>query len=204
MTIDQFWSIIDRVKDSPEPEEDILPLLEELPAAELVEYQAHLDRLVTQANRWELWDAAYVMEGGCSDDGFLDFRHGLIAKGKAVFEAALANPDSLADLGPDVVLSNEEFAYAALDIYEEKTGEEEMPRPALDALDEDDNDPVGEPSDVDDEDAMRVRFPRLTALYLDAEDGDEEEGEDGEFLDDEEYVEDVEDDAEDAEEAEDK
>ena len=31
--------------------------------------------------RWDMWAAAYLIGGGCSDDGFIDFRAGLIAQG---------------------------------------------------------------------------------------------------------------------------
>jgi hypothetical protein len=44
-----------------------------------------------------LWAAAYLIEGGC-DDGFMDFRAGLMLQGRTAFEAAVADPDSLAGL----------------------------------------------------------------------------------------------------------
>ena len=50
------------------------------------------------AYQYGLWTAANVMErGGCSDDGFMDFRAWLVAQGKEVYLAALADPDSLAN-----------------------------------------------------------------------------------------------------------
>jgi hypothetical protein len=52
-----------------------------------------------------LWDAATVMLGYCSDDGFEDFRGWLIAQGRNVFLKALADPNSLADL--DTVRASE-------------------------------------------------------------------------------------------------
>ncbi|WP_342210876.1 LysR family transcriptional regulator [Streptomyces sp. DH-12] len=45
-----------------------------------------------------LWAAAYVINGGCSDDGFDYFRGWLIAQGREVFERAVARPGALADL----------------------------------------------------------------------------------------------------------
>lgn len=38
--------------------------------------------------------------GGCTDDGFMDFRTWLVAQGKEVYMAALKDPDSLVD-APD-------------------------------------------------------------------------------------------------------
>ena len=37
-----------------------------------------------------------MIHGGCPDDTFWDFRAGLIALGRAVFEAAIRDPDTLA------------------------------------------------------------------------------------------------------------
>ncbi len=50
------------------------------------------------AYQYGLWTAASVMErGGCTDDGFIDFRGWLISQGREVYMAALRDPDSLAD-----------------------------------------------------------------------------------------------------------
>ncbi|MFC9245678.1 DUF4240 domain-containing protein [Streptomyces sp. NPDC057136] len=45
-----------------------------------------------------LWAAAYVINGGCSDDGFDYFRGWLIAQGREVFERTAADPDALAEV----------------------------------------------------------------------------------------------------------
>jgi hypothetical protein len=45
-----------------------------------------------------LWAAAYLINGGCSDDGFESFRCWLIVQGRTVFERSVADPDTLADL----------------------------------------------------------------------------------------------------------
>jgi hypothetical protein len=44
-----------------------------------------------------MWGAPYVIHGGCSDDTFNDFRSSLISRGRACFERAIADPDSLSD-----------------------------------------------------------------------------------------------------------
>jgi hypothetical protein len=45
-----------------------------------------------------LWAAAYVINGGCSNDGFEYFRGWLIVQGREVFEHVVADPGTLADL----------------------------------------------------------------------------------------------------------
>ena len=43
----------------------------------------------------DLWAAAYIINGGCSDDGFDYFRGWLIAQGEAALRSALQDPDTL-------------------------------------------------------------------------------------------------------------
>lgn len=81
----------------------------------------HFDRAFAAAYQWLLWAAAYIIEGGCSDDGFMDFRYGLISRGRSVFERALADPDSLADVADDTTdgfIPNEDFGYVAQRVYQ--------------------------------------------------------------------------------------
>jgi hypothetical protein len=162
MTREQFWKLVDQAKDSAEPEDAIAEALHELSPKEIVSYQEHFDALFDAAYRWDLWGAAYLMEGGCSDDGFIDFRYGLISLGREIYEGALANPDSLANLAIDREISNELFGYAAQEQYEELTDEEEMPRkdPPEEAPE-----PSGEQWDFDDDKENARRLPRLTAKY---------------------------------------
>jgi hypothetical protein len=48
------------------------------------------------AYHWDLWLVAWLCQGGrCSDDRFSDFRIWLISRGRAVYEAALDDADSL-------------------------------------------------------------------------------------------------------------
>ena len=42
---------------------------------EIVAFQRVLDELMDESYRADLWGAAYVINGGCSDDGFEDFPH---------------------------------------------------------------------------------------------------------------------------------
>lgn len=104
--------------------------------------------------------AAYLMHGGCSDDGFIDFRYTLISKGRVVYENALTDPDSLAAPGPDLEMENELFGYVAGEVFEEKT-KGEIPRSDSSAPD----DPTGEAWDFDDDAENKSRLPKLYALY---------------------------------------
>ena len=75
------------------------------------------------ADKFGLWDAAEIMkEYGCSDDGFIDFRAWLIAQGREVYFAALADPDSLADVVPYGDCCFEQLSYVGDYAYEQLTG----------------------------------------------------------------------------------
>src|SRR5262245_673914 len=133
MTNNQFWQIIaDSRRDfDPNRRDGNMDLqaerLEELLTAMSADEVQEFDRIFTQlyfdAYRWELWAAAYIIEGGCSDDGFMDFRYWLVSMGREVYEAAMADAESLADVagGRGIeVCAFEEFGSIASRVLEEK------------------------------------------------------------------------------------
>lgn len=107
----------------------------------------------------ELWGAAYIMNGGCSGDMFEYFRAWLIAQGRATFEAALKDPDTLAKasltLGEPGNHDFESLLYAPAEAHEAKTGKElpRSPRPRK-------PEPSGEQWSEENGDLER-RWPRL-------------------------------------------
>lgn len=161
MTIDEFWHLIDKGKDSKEPEEMVADELNELSLEDLISYQKHFEDLSARAYQWKLWGAAYIICGGCSDDGFMDFRFGLISKGREIFEAAVKNPDYLAELDLDDSIQNELFGGLALNAYEDKSGNE-MPEDDRESEGLD----MGERWDFDDRSQNLIRLPKLSQKYL--------------------------------------
>ncbi|MEM7455590.1 MAG: DUF4240 domain-containing protein [Planctomycetota bacterium] len=162
----QFWSIIagSRSELSQTAREgnfarqldNISTLLAELPDADLVEF----DRLFTtrfyEAYRWDLWGAAYLIGGGCSDDGFMDFRAWLISMGREVYESAIRNPDSLADVYHRKDFDDyffEDFLSVTLEIQDGPVETVHVPHPGK---------PAGEKWDEDD---LEQLYPRLAALH---------------------------------------
>lgn len=151
--------------------------LTELGPSAAVEFQRAYDTLNQEAYRWDLWAAAYLMRGGCSDDGFDYFRGWLVAQGRAVWERTLADPDSLADAGVDPdddMVECEDILAVATDSYAEATGVAEAFWEALDAVRRDDLEgdvegPAGEDFDFDDDEQMRAHLPRLAAIYCPAD-----------------------------------
>ena len=71
----------------------------------------------------KLWGAAYVINGGCSDDCFDYFRQYLIAQGKEKFYATLKDPEScISWIKTDQQENWDGFQFAAADVYKKKTG----------------------------------------------------------------------------------
>jgi hypothetical protein len=132
MPADQFWQIIERAaaRSDHDPDahmEALRVVLRELSPEEIISFEVAFRRYLNEAYTWDLWGAAYVVHGGCSDDGFEYFRRRLVARGRDVYEAALADPDSLAQLevrpGSDDVWEFEGIYYVANHVFEQKGGE---------------------------------------------------------------------------------
>ncbi|EKE69452.1 hypothetical protein B3C1_15112 [Gallaecimonas xiamenensis 3-C-1] len=128
-----------------------------LPPDEICRFDREYRLKLVQSYRWDLWGAAYLINGGCSDDGFDYFRDFLISEGKEVFESALAHPDSLSSLAELEDAELEDFRYVIGEAYEQLVGEE-LPIADIDYP----NEPAGEEWDEDD---LQELFPKLAALY---------------------------------------
>lgn len=171
-----FWKLIaDARAGVPDPTDccavvhRATSLLAARPPAEIVAAQQILWDLMADSYRHPLWAAAYLINGGCSDDGFDYFRGWLLTQGAEVHRAAVADPDSLASL-PVVVAAAESGAEfeceAALsiawDAHLAATGMK-LPEDAF-TIRYPDLDPDWD-FDFDDGAELAARLPRLAALY---------------------------------------
>jgi hypothetical protein len=161
----RFWAIIEKSSKggSSSREEQAAELrrqLESLSPQEVVGFQTCFYECIAELYRWDLWGAAYVINGGCSDDGFEYFRDWLISKGQKVYEEALRDPETLASVIVDAEeeCQFEEFGYIATQVWEQKTGRDlsEFPFPDLERPDS----PAGKEWSEDGDDLM-IRFPKL-------------------------------------------
>ncbi|WP_030057784.1 MULTISPECIES: DUF4240 domain-containing protein [Streptomyces] len=185
MDIDGFWNVVGaaRAESSGSPgkafAEALVDQLARLPQEEILSYQERFDEVHGAVYRWDVWAAAYLIGGGCSDDSFMDFRAGLIALGRDWYEQAAAQPDELADhpavieaaaRGDDYVIFDEDVNYAAGSAFERLTGDTDAFHEAwkrhragqdLDLALESD---MGADLDFDDADEMHRRLPRQHAV----------------------------------------
>jgi hypothetical protein len=169
MTIDMFWSLVERVHaGAPDDMKEKCQLLafelRSLSCEDLISFDEHFRDLYYQAYNWELWAAAYIINGGgCSDDSFMDFRSTLISLGHAAYETALRDVDSLADFNINPAwVTFEGYQYVVSTVYEAKgcppNGRLRDARPAKMHPKE----PTGR--DWNDWD-LQERYPRLAAKY---------------------------------------
>lgn len=130
MNEDQFWAIVQKAVDEAGDDEDeylevVMHELSKLSLKEMVGFRLRTDKLLYDSYTSEMWCAGYLMNGGCSDDGFEYFRLWVISRGRKVYEAALANPDNLIDyIAEDADMDFFEFElfwYVAIDAFEEAT-----------------------------------------------------------------------------------
>lgn len=163
MTLDDFWQLIASTITAETLETGDLSTLNDALNAMTAEGVASFDenfrQVFTQSYGWPLWGAAYIINGGCSDDGFDYFRGWLIARGREAFESAMNDPDSLVNYTEDEEVEFEEMLSVAWVVYTAKTGAERLP-PTSHKCGE-----LGEIWDFDDEAEMRKRYPRLCEAF---------------------------------------
>ncbi|HYG82881.1 MAG TPA: DUF4240 domain-containing protein [Pyrinomonadaceae bacterium] len=167
MNVDEFWRLIDAARAGAGGEvglygDSLRKTLAPLTPEELVSFDSLFDEHLSRAYQWDLWGAAYLINGGCSDDGFVYFRAWLVMQGRDVYERALSDPDSLAEIcdEPGELVECEEVLYIPADLFEEKTGSEMEPPGAGGHIGTDE--PRGERWEEDD---LTGLFPRLAAIH---------------------------------------
>jgi hypothetical protein len=161
-----FWSLIAETRaaagnDTGRQSELLKDRLTQLSPRAIVEFARTRHRLDQRAYTYGLWGAASVIEDGCSDDCFRDFRGYVISLGRGPYERALANPDSLASVAQDAEAGDWENAdNVAPDAYSSVTGGD-FP------LDDSDlsGRPRGTPFNDNDRGSLTRRYPRLAARF---------------------------------------
>jgi Protein of unknown function (DUF4240) len=162
----RFWGLVAGSRtaadnDTGRQSELLEERLRRLEPAQIADFERIRHRLDRRAYTWDLWGAAYVIEDGCSDDCFRDFRGYLISLGPRVYEAALRNPDSLASVVQDAETGDWENADdVAPDAYESVAGED-IPTGSSDLSGR----PRGTPWDDDQVQQLTQRYPRLADRF---------------------------------------
>ncbi len=164
MPDDQFWEIVHKsfkkAKGDYENQlEALASALQKLSPLDILLFNNKFRQLRGLAYRWDIWGAAYIVNGGCGDDSFLDFRGWIIAQGKDFYNNTLTNPETLAAINNErIEVDWEGIGYIAPTVFEEKTGVK-LPNGFIE-----NQQILGEEWD-EEGDGLQRRFPKLWAKY---------------------------------------
>ncbi len=125
-----FWNIVDlsikNTKNQDDQERFLVKEIEKLTPKQIIGFRLRTDKLLYDTYNSEMWCAGYIMNGGCSDDGFEYFRNWVISRGRETYNKAKENSDSLISefINGEEYYDFESFWYVALTAFENKTGKE--------------------------------------------------------------------------------
>lgn len=173
----QFWNLIETARKKARGEdlweiaeqqaEHLTKALQKLPADQIKDFGLRFEDYMQKAYQAKLWDAAIIINEGCSDDGFEYFRAWLISMGEYVYQEAVRDPDTLARYVEEEIEA-EDILYCAFDAYKHVTKKDiNIPQNRADL--------VGE--FIEDEDELQSTFPLLWEVFMEEYDPDLE-GED--------------------------
>lgn len=132
MDEDVFWQLIEESKrhsSSVEEQDEILiSELSKRSPDDIAEFAVIFNRKMQESYRWDLWAIGYIINNGCSDDGFTEFRAWLICQGREFYNHALVRPEFIGDQASaefaGLLWACYGFDLTAPSVYEEKTGYE--------------------------------------------------------------------------------
>ncbi|WP_042352565.1 DUF4240 domain-containing protein [Bacillus massiliigorillae] len=177
MTEALFWELLKKCKLKGEYAEEqiewLITHLSKKSIKDIVKFDYIFNTYYKTSYTSELWAAAYIILGGCSDDCFDYFRAWVLYLGKKEYETAINDPQTLLPYlqqlnGYDDIPQLEELISVAILAYEEKTGlDDESYYDIYSQLTNDshDNPDIDLDWDEDDEEQLRSMFPLLWDVY---------------------------------------
>lgn len=164
MADEQFWNIIHtsykRAGGGFEEQQEMLEEeLRKVTPQDILLFDNKFRQLRGEAYDWDLWAAAYIIDGGCSDDSFSDFRDWVIAQGKDFYYKTITHPGTLAEVDRERMEGEwKGIGYVAATVFKEITGME-MPAGFKESLEI-----KGEEWEEEGDD-LRNKFPVLWEKY---------------------------------------
>ena len=97
MTREEFWQLIEESRNQTDQASWLEAELRASGKKVILAFEDNLRRVMLDASNFRILAANFVLTSYVSDDGFEDFRAWLVQQGQKHFEAALADPESIAD-----------------------------------------------------------------------------------------------------------
>jgi hypothetical protein len=161
MTDSEFWKLIGkhvvRNSDGSIDANPLAKVLAKLPPEEILAFDRHISKHYFESYTWRLWGAAYLIHDGAPDDTFDYFRSWLIGCGHDIYQAAIEDPDSLAEFATPEAIDDLLYAVAE-QTYKKVTGKS-VPRSRTELT------KLNEDLDFSDGQAMAAAYPRLCAKF---------------------------------------
>ena len=164
----RFWNLINAAEgnDDEQLKSSLTEVLSRLDELDLIEFKTCFLDQIDRAYSWDVWNAIFLINGGCGDDSFFDFRDYLVAQGKSKYERVVADPESLLD---DELDRYGEWHFAEMhysqcpDIaYRLQLGESATNYDVWLPIEYKwRRDPIGDRIDIEGDDAVKARFPRI-------------------------------------------
>lgn len=157
----EFWELIEKSRKASKQKYEwqcqiLTETLSSLPTEKIISFNRTLTTIMAKSYNFKLWEAAYSLNGGCSDDCFEYFRSWLISLGRNKFYWTLKYPRLLFLIGVKELMQNYEgLAYCAYHAYEYKTGSEIPQIAGIDYID---------PGEIFNETKAVFKYPELALL----------------------------------------
>jgi hypothetical protein len=163
MSEEQFWKLIDQSRAAANNSYQgqiaaLKAILLALEPNDIVKFDNEFTALLMASYDYKLWGAAFVINGGCSDDCFEYFRQYLIGHGKEKFYKVIEDPESCVTWMKSEEEDNwEGLQYSAMEAYRQKTGKEipETYKPKFELK--------GKPFD---EETVLKQYPKLARKFM--------------------------------------
>ncbi|NUT20444.1 MAG: DUF4240 domain-containing protein [Hamadaea sp.] len=108
MELADFWALIDQARTEATTKSSwatahdvgnaLKQILAEWTPEQIIAFDDQFARMSGLADEWELCAACFLISGYLSDDGFTDFRAGIVGLGRTDFEQVIADSESIAEL----------------------------------------------------------------------------------------------------------
>jgi hypothetical protein len=120
----EFWSVVESSTVEPFNVEAasvrLVSALSAMAPSDVLDFCDEFDRKMDEAYTWQLRGVPYLINSGCSDDSFMDFRSSLIAQGRTVYDQVISDAESLMELDKEQLteMFEEGYLYAPTSAYE--------------------------------------------------------------------------------------